>query len=66
MQEQEEESGPTDTHDLILRGARVIDPSQNLDRADRRALSPAAGSPRNPWLPDQVRDDNFEIRKLID
>jgi len=32
MQEQEEESGPTDTHDLILRGARVIDPSQNLDR----------------------------------
>ena len=32
MQEQEEENGPTDTHDLILRGARVIDPSQNLDR----------------------------------
>ena len=32
MQEQEEESGPTDTHDLILRSARVIDPSQNLDR----------------------------------
>jgi dihydroorotase len=32
MQEQEEESGPTATHDLILRDARVIDPSQNLDR----------------------------------
>lgn len=32
MQEQDEESGPTDPHDLILRGPRVIDPSQNLDR----------------------------------
>jgi hypothetical protein len=31
MQEQEEDSGPTDTHDLILCGARVIGPSQNLD-----------------------------------
>ena len=34
MQEQDEESGPTDPHDLILRGTRVIDPSQNLDRVD--------------------------------
>lgn len=32
MQEQEDEIGPNDTHDLILRSARVIDPSQNLDR----------------------------------
>ena len=31
MQEQEDESGPNDTDDLIVRGARVIGPSQNLD-----------------------------------